>query len=185
MSEEQFRAVLEHYTKEVKAAAEVSIMVSQRLDRFQVEIKEQFDDAAARFAHFAETVHDRFDKLETRFAGLDTKVTKLDTKVTELDTKVTELDTKVTELDTKVTELEVVSRDTLQRVDRVEAQLGTLATDMNQRFDRVETRLEDVATDTQQRLTRVEHHLQLKPLRSARTPPRATRTPLSKRYRKS
>jgi chromosome segregation ATPase len=171
MSEEQFRAVLEHYTKEVKAAAEVSIMVSQRLDRFQVEIKEQFDDAAARFAHFAETVHDRFDKLETRFAGLDTKVT--------------ELDTKVTELDTKVTELEVVSRDTLQRVDRVEAQLGTLATDMNQRFDRVETRLEDVATDTQQRLTRVEHHLQLKPLRSARTPPRATRTPLSKRYRKS
>jgi hypothetical protein len=74
------------------------------------------------------------------------------------------------------------------KFDKVETRLETFAEETGKRFDKVETRLEsleELAGDTQPRLKRIEGHLQLTRPRNARTPPRATRTPTTKRYKKS
>src|SRR5215510_9378330 len=95
-----------------------------------------------------------------------------------------------------------------QRIDGLEANLGRFAgrvfdrfeklenrfdkfeTETAKRFDKLETegaetrhQLEALRDDTQQRLKRIEDSLALKSSPSSRTPPRATRTSLTKRLK--
>jgi predicted nucleic acid-binding Zn-ribbon protein len=83
-------------------------------------------------------------------------------------------------------------QETNKRIDGLEASLGRFAVRVGERFDKLETetaetrqQLEVFRDDTQQRLKRIEGHLSLKSSPSSRTQPRATRSSLTKRLKKS
>jgi hypothetical protein len=89
-------------------------------------------------------------------------------------------------------EIQAVSKQTNERIDGLEASLGRFAVRVGERFDKLETetaetrqQLEVFRDDTQQRLKRIEGHLSLKSSPSSRTQPRATRSSLTKRLKKS
>lgn len=89
-------------------------------------------------------------------------------------------------------EIQAVSKQTNERIDGLEASLGRFAVRVGERFDKLETetaetrqQLEVFRDDTQQRLKRIEGHLSLKSSPSSRRQPRATRTSLTKRLKKS
>ena len=82
--------------------------------------------------------------------------------------------------------------ETNRRIDGLEANLARFAVRVSERFDKLETetarrfdRLEVFRDDTQQRLERIEGHLSPTSPSSSRTPPRATRTSLATRRKKS
>jgi chromosome segregation ATPase len=81
--------------------------------------------------------------------------------------------------------------ETQQRLGNLEAQgevtqqrLGKLETQGEETQKRLRA-IETLGADTQQRVKRIEALLPVKSSPSSRTPPRATRTPLTKRHKKS
>jgi chromosome segregation ATPase len=174
MSEEQFKhlgAMIEDLGTQISVVAEANMMTREYLAReiqsLRTETTQRADGIEANLGRFAVRVGERFDKLEGRF------------------------DAFASETQQRLGNLEAQGEVTQQRLGKLEAQgevtqqrLGKLETQGEETQKRLRA-IETLGADTQQRVKRIEALLPVKSSPSSRTPPRATRTPLTKRHKKS